>query len=137
MEQGRLTFPAPMNAERRRALAELLKEAYADTMRIIVQLKAGDNPLATSDREVDEMLLRGYRTQAARIVEAQGRLTSGEYGNCEKCGNEIDVTSLRGLFFKKTCKLCDELERAEETRDRQRREFGVTVIRRLPLFDRR
>lgn len=137
MEQGSLVFPAPMSRERREALTDLLNQARADTMSIIVQLKAGDDPLGSRDRELDELLLGGYRAQAERIAEAQSLLVSGEYGYCERCGGEIDLDSLRGLFFKKTCKFCDALEREQEIRARQNRDYGITVIRRLPLFDRR
>ncbi|OFX15746.1 MAG: hypothetical protein A2V59_06750 [Armatimonadetes bacterium RBG_19FT_COMBO_69_19] len=65
---------------------------------------------STFEREKGLALESSVQQMLAQVEEALGRIEEGTYGNCQRCGDPIDVARLRVLPFATLCIRCKELE---------------------------
>ena len=90
----------------RRAAGEL-KEEDADLFRD--GGVTGDGALAEAEFERDVAGAAQVRSALTAIVAAEGRLSSGEYGLCEDCGDVIGYARLAAQPAASRCVRCQEL----------------------------
>ena len=72
-----------------------------------------DQGSATFARELDMTLEGNAREQLARVERALGRLDSGEYGTCRRCGGKIPVARLEAVPTAELCVACQEWEESQ------------------------
>ncbi len=106
-----------MTPERHDALKDILngrlRDVQADDMADMRELLVG----VTDD--MDQVLMEMRGEALGRITNAFAELAEGDYGNCEKCGDEIDEKQLRALPFKTICKDCEEAKERAAAAARQ------------------
>ncbi|HXF81978.1 MAG TPA: TraR/DksA family transcriptional regulator [bacterium] len=64
----------------------------------------------TFEREKGLALESSVQAMLAQVEEALGRIDDGSYGQCQRCGDPIDIARLRVLPFATLCIRCKELE---------------------------
>lgn len=92
-----------------------LVEAYRRTQEANRRSGAEDGPLDLADtatelytQEFNYSLSEGDRAQLLQVDQALGRLESGEYGECQDCGEEISEPRLKALPWAAYCIGCQE-----------------------------
>lgn len=95
-----------LESEDRDMLSEASGEnAYRDHM--------ADQGSATFERELDMTLEENLRRLLADVRAALGRIESGLYGQCERCGEEIAHERMEAV---PTASLCIQCKAADEHR---------------------
>lgn len=92
--------------------------------------------IATVERDRELALILGdmERSTLAEIEDALDRITTGEYGECEECGEPIGEKRLMALPFTRTCVECKSRSEREETlRAKFEEEPGIAMIDRTPI----
>jgi DnaK suppressor protein len=77
------------------------------------------------DLTVDER--ERLTTQATAIRRALGRMDAGTYGQCQSCGELIEVMRLQAIPWAPNCRSCQEWIEREDVE----RRYGVTRVPRL------
>lgn len=111
-------FRSRLEDERGRVLGALenLRSENAGSMDDEVDESHFDNHLAetasvTTDREMDYSLEENEARVLAAIDAALRRIDEGTYGNCERCGSQIEPERLEALPW---ATLCIDDKRREE-----------------------
>ncbi len=89
-------FPKPELEERLRSLQSRLLKLKADA----TQSHSGDSSEQAQERENDEVVDALGNETARSIVlisAALARIESGAYGDCEACGEPIDLARLKAM----------------------------------------
>jgi DnaK suppressor protein len=74
---------------------------------------------ALLQQDIDISLIE-MRAEALRgVVDALGRLASGDYGYCRECGGEISEKRLEALPFAVRCRECEAVREASERPSRR------------------
>lgn len=81
------------------------------------------------ERERDIKFRDDARVLLRMVDEAIGRVRSGEYGTCERCGGGIDEGRLRTIPYTSLCSAC-QVEREREMPERRVRPVEEEVIGR-------
>ncbi len=111
--------------EIRRFLMEEHTKLTESIRSVLVQHRKGprDRPSDTIDLdgetlhdEIQASLLDSFSRQATRVEEALDRLSRGEYGICQDCGESIGPGRLRAVPFAERCTHCQS--RAESPKRR-------------------
>jgi len=72
-----------------------------------------DSATATLNREIDYTLEENFEHMLSGITEALGRIESGTFGSCARCGEQIDEERLETIPYATRCIDCQRLaERA-------------------------
>jgi RNA polymerase-binding protein DksA len=72
-----------------------------------------DSATATLNREIDYTLEENFEHVLSGITEALGRIESGTFGSCARCGEQIDEERLEAIPYAMRCIDCQRLaERA-------------------------
>ena len=85
----------------------------------------------TFEREKDRALVSNQQHILRRINEALERMSSGEYGNCELCGREINGERLEALPYST---LCIDCQQEQDQHSNRRRPVEEEVLK--PPFGR-
>ena len=87
-------------------ITELQRERFADS--------AGDDQADTGtktfEREQEITLANNLLERITQVERAIGRVGSGNYGWCERCGNQIPVERLAAFPSATLCVSCKQLE---------------------------
>jgi DnaK suppressor protein len=98
-----------------------LKTEYEQTMAEITEAQrdrltdsAGDDQADTGtktfEREQEISLANNVRERISQVERALDRLDDGQYGWCERCGNQIPVERLAAFPSATLCVTCKQLE---------------------------
>jgi DnaK suppressor protein len=68
-----------------------------------------DSAQATMERSHQLALIEKLRDQHEEIAAALGRIESGTYGRCERCGRQIDEERLEAIPTSRLCVSCKQL----------------------------
>lgn len=74
---------------------------------------SADTGTATFERERAQSLAINARRILVQVDDALKRIDSGDYGKCERCGEQIEVGRLEALPYATLCLSCKQL--AERT----------------------
>ncbi len=104
--------------ERLTVTVENLQEAHSGSLEDETEEETYDNHLADSatatlNREIDYTLEENSEHVLSGINEALGRIESGTFGSCLRCGKQISEERLEALPYATRCIDCQRLaERA-------------------------
>lgn len=65
-------------------------------------------------KETNDMRLSGVENRQSAVKKALARIDAGEYGICERCGNEIEQARLEAIPDTALCSKCAELAASEK-----------------------
>src|ERR1700761_57934 len=113
--------PLDSQAERRRAINEILQAERARICKRILELRRDQNEDVTpapadeldeaqslAEAETHASLIEAAESRLKAIDEAVERLAQNHYGLCEQCGNEISADRLKALSFAVFCVACQQ-----------------------------
>ena len=113
--------PLDSQAERRRAINEILQAERARICKRILELRRDQNEDVTpapadeldeahslAEAETHASLIEAAESRLKAIDEAVERLAQNHYGLCEQCGNEISADRLKALPFAVFCVACQQ-----------------------------
>lgn len=107
---------------RRSALVRDLEEALGERLgedavaSLGEQIEIGDRAVAAHGQEIEIQVVERKRRELREIERALERLSRGEYGRCERCGDEIDADRLAVVPFAVECVQCRRRRETEEKR---------------------
>jgi RNA polymerase-binding protein DksA len=94
-----------------RQLEHSLQKRLEDVKAGLIQEHSADSKEQAIERENDEVLLKieeSVATELAQVRNALKRLSAGEYGICEECGEQIALPRLKAMPFATLCVACAE-----------------------------
>lgn len=103
--------------QRRRDLSEGMKASQAEAQAIISMAADGhptdaNHPadMIEGDSDFGKFLELGRRQKAELLLvdQAIDRLRAGEFGACDKCGDDITLARLKALPYAKNCISCQQ-----------------------------
>ncbi len=94
-------------------LADHGVEPNDDVVDVEVDEGFADSAQATSERGELLALVEQLKLQRQQLVRALGRIETGEYGTCEKCGKEIPIERLQALPSASLCVACKQEEQEQ------------------------
>lgn len=92
-----------------RELEKSLEGRLSDVKAGLVQQHSADSKEQAIERENDEVLQKieeSTLAELSQVKQALRRLSTGEYGICEVCGDNIAVGRLRAMPFATRCVAC-------------------------------
>lgn len=117
---------------------DALRKALAGDLSMLYELSdqsqgdMADMALGISQDEISSQLAEAESRELGQIEWALERLSDGNYGKCESCGQPIALARLQALPYATMCIECqrDAEDRGVNTRGSYAHDFGV-----LPDFD--
>jgi DnaK suppressor protein len=79
---------------------------------------AEETSVSDIQEDIELALIQMKAETLTRVNEALERLTTGAYGRCNECGDEISPQRLRALPFAVRCKDCEEAREIAISRER-------------------
>ncbi len=98
-----------LESERKRLREELIMRTNnhgGDASDVSLFSEKGEMAARASDLERQAILLRRTRNQLAEVERALGKLETGTYGLCDRCGNAIPAARLEILPQTNLCLRC-------------------------------
>lgn len=71
---------------------------------------SGEQAVERENDEVIESLRDETETELAQVKQALSRITDGNYGSCESCGEDINPKRLEAVPFSTLCIKCAEAQ---------------------------
>lgn len=68
-----------------------------------------EDATAAFDQATTVSLRRGHELALKQVEDALQRITTGTYGRCERCGDEIDFARLKAVPHATLCMSCQRL----------------------------
>ena len=98
-----------LESERSRLLAQLDELGFGPNGSLTYDTNFADSSQVTAERGEAERLAADLHDSLADVDDALGRLASGTYGRCERCGNPISEARLEAMPTAKRCLDCAKL----------------------------
>jgi len=91
-------------------------EEEIELMRNQCPTDEGDYAVLNNDTSIDDVLIAKQLQKLKEIEVALGKMSSGEYGICEMCEEDIDIERLKVKPFAKFCISCREINEKEQSK---------------------
>lgn len=103
------THASLLETERSRLLAQLDELGFGPGGGLTYDTNFADSSQVTAERGEAEALAADLQDALGEVDEALGRLASGTYGRCERCGQEIGEARLEAMPAARRCRDCAKL----------------------------
>jgi RNA polymerase-binding transcription factor len=92
-----------------RQLSEHGAVAGGDGVDVSVEEGFADSAQATAERSQLISMVEGLKSQHQEVVAALARIDEGNYGKCERCGQDIPFERLEAIPTARLCVTCKQI----------------------------
>ncbi len=109
MPEANAAYAEELASERVRLLAQLDELGFGPNGSLTYDTNFADTSQVTAERGEAERLAADLQETLTEVNDALGRIESGTYGLCERCGNPIAAARLEAMPTAKRCLDCAKL----------------------------